>query len=87
MLGDIERQAFGALYPVTDVADPSAAIAARLGVLRHWAGSILRKHGKGERGDHTGYGCRPRDQPRQGMSHRSLFLGGPEPVGCRASPR
>ncbi len=34
MLGDVESQAFGALYPVTDVADPSAAIAARLGVLR-----------------------------------------------------
>jgi hypothetical protein len=33
MLGDIKREAFVAFHPVTEIADPASAIAARLSVL------------------------------------------------------
>ena len=87
MLGDIEREALDALYPVTEIAEPAATIAARLSVLRHRPGAILRKNWEGEGRDHTGYNCRHRDQPREGMSHCRLLLGGPESAGCRPSFR
>ena len=83
----MSSKAFGARHPVTKIADPPATVATRLGVLRHLAGAIPRKNGKGEGRDHTSYNCRPRDQPRERMSHRRVLLGGPESAVCHASIR
>jgi hypothetical protein len=57
MIGDIESQTFGAFHPVTKIADPAVAVAARLCVLGQRADPVLRKARKGHGSNHASQDC------------------------------